>query len=96
MSDDTAPWRRLEPGARVVVRRRLDAAEAAAARAAGRGAVWTDVIGVVLAVDDAGLLLRTDAASARDSTQVQVAGAAIEAVRRIPPRPPRRAARARD
>lgn len=93
MSDDTAPWRRLEPGARVVVRRRLDDAEAAAARAAGRGAVWTDVIGVVLAVDDAGLLLRSDAAAAPESSEVRVVGATIEAVRRIPPRPPRRAAR---
>ncbi|WP_159793997.1 hypothetical protein [Puerhibacterium puerhi] len=93
MSDDTAPWRRLEPGERVVVRRRLDPAEAAAARAAGRGAVWTDVIGVVLAVDDAGLRLRTDAASARASHEVRVPGSAVEAVRRVPPRPPRRAPR---
>jgi hypothetical protein len=93
VSDTTAPWRGLAPGERVVVRRRLDAAEAAAARAAGRGAVWTDVIGVVLAVDDAGLLLRTDAASARAAHEVRVPGTAVEAVRRIPPRPPRRAPR---
>ncbi|PZR55081.1 hypothetical protein DNL40_01430 [Xylanimonas oleitrophica] len=93
MSDDTPAWRHLPAGARVVVRRRLSPDEAREARDAGRGAVWTDVIGVVLETDDAGLRLRTDAASSGRSDEVRVPGPAIEAVKRIPPRPPRRAPR---
>ncbi|GAB2456923.1 DUF6725 family protein [Xylanimonas ulmi] len=87
------PWRDLPAGARVVVRRRLDATEAARARAEGRGAVWTDIIGVVLAVDDEGLSLRTDAPRDPSPREVSVAAGEIEAVKRIGPRPARRAPR---
>jgi hypothetical protein len=87
----SSTWRDLSAGIRVVVRRRLSPAEAAAS-----GHVWTDVIGVVLAVDDAGLRLRRDPArraavgDAAEPDVVVVPGAEIEAVRRLPPRPARR------
>jgi hypothetical protein len=87
VTDDT--WRRLPEGARVVVRRRLDAAEAQDARTAGRGAVWTDVIGIVLAVDEAGIRVRTDAPR-DDPRELTIPGDAIEAAKQIPPRPTRR------
>ncbi|WP_425954745.1 hypothetical protein [Xylanimonas sp. McL0601] len=90
MADGT-PWRDLAAGARVVVRRRLDAAEAAAAQAEGRGSVWTDVIGVVLSVDDAGLTLRTDAPRDPSPREIRVEGPTIEAAKQIPPRTVRRA-----
>lgn len=82
-------WRGWSPGTRVVVRRRLSAAEAAASSRR-----WTDHIGVVVAVDDDGLVLRGDAASSRESPLVRVAAADVEAAKEIPPRPPRRAPRA--
>ena len=87
---ESTPWRELPIGARVVVRRRLDATEAATAQAEGRGSVWTDIIGVVVTVDEAGLTLRTDAPRDPDPREVRVAGATIEAAKQIPPRPVRR------
>jgi hypothetical protein len=69
-------------GARVVVRRRLGPDEAGGKR-------WTDVIGVVLAVGDDGIRLRTDAPR-RPPEEVWVAANDVEAAKRIPPRPPPR------
>ncbi|GAA1712538.1 hypothetical protein GCM10009809_05850 [Isoptericola hypogeus] len=87
-------WRDLPVGARVVVRRRLDPAEAART-----GHVWTDVIGIVLAVDDAGLRLRPDAPRSApapgEAAEVVVPGAAIEAMKRLGPRPAPRSRPAR-
>jgi hypothetical protein len=91
---DGASWRDLPVGARVVVRRRLSAAEADGAATEGRGTVWTDVIAVVLDVDDDGLTLRTDAPRETTPRELRVAGSTIETAKRIPPRPQRRAARA--
>ena len=85
-----ATWRSLPPGARVVVRRRLTPPESERARAQGRGAVWTDLIAVVLAVDDDGLRLRTDAPREKVAREVHVPAALIETAKRIPPRPARR------
>ena len=65
----------------MVVRRRLDADEA---RSTGK--VWTDVIGIVLAVDDAGIQLRTDPPRG-EQREVFVPAADVAAVKRIPPRP---------
>jgi hypothetical protein len=93
--NDVATWRDVPVGARVVVRRRLSAEESAAAAAEGRGSVWTDVIAVVLAADDGGLTLRTDAPRETTARERRVDGAPIETVKQIPPRPERRAARAR-
>ncbi|QAY70323.1 hypothetical protein [Xylanimonas protaetiae] len=90
---DTAVWRDLPVGARVVVRRRLSAAEAAEAAVQGRGTVWTDVIAVVLEVDDDGLTLRTDAPRETTPRTVRVAAGEIETAKRIPPRPQRRTVR---
>jgi hypothetical protein len=89
MSGASQPgWRVWPEGARVVVRRRLSAEEAAAT-----GKVWTDIIGVVIAVDDDGVRLRTDPGSAHASsqapTEVEVRADQIEAAKRIPPRPQR-------
>lgn len=86
-------WHTLPVGARVVVRRRLSAVESEQARAQGRGGVWTDIIAVVLAVDDGGLLLRTDAPRERVAREVLVPAGQIETAKRIPPRPARRASR---
>jgi hypothetical protein len=87
-------WRDLPVGARVVVRRRLDAAEAARS-----GHVWTDVIGIVLAVDDTGLRLRPDparrGAAPVEPAEVVVPGGAIEAAKRLGPRPAPRSRPAR-
>lgn len=91
---DGASWRDLPVGARVVVRRRLTAQESALAAADGRGTVWTDVIAVVVAVDDDGLTLRTDAPRETTPRTLRVDGSAIEAAKQIPPRPQRRSARA--
>ena len=68
-------------GARVVVRRRLAADEAQRT-----GKVWTDVIGVVLAVDDAWIRLRTDAPRG-EPRDVFVPGGDVAAAKRILPRP---------
>lgn len=87
-------WRDLPVGARVVVRRRLVPEEAAAS-----GHVFTDVVGVVVAVDDAGLRLRRDPARGGPAAGVEedVPGPQVEAVRRLPPRPAaRRPRRGRD
>jgi hypothetical protein len=72
-------WRDWPAGARVVVRRRLAPDEAGGQR-------WTDVIGIVLAVDDAGIRLRTDAPR-RPPEDVWVSAEDVEAGKRIPPRP---------
>jgi hypothetical protein len=90
-----APWRAWAPGTRVVVRRRLE-------RAAATGETLTDVIGVVVAVDDHALTLREDAGGApphrghgpRDAepAPVVVPLDAIVAGKVVPPRPPRRPA----
>jgi hypothetical protein len=66
------------------VRRRLSADESEQAG----GALWTDVIGVVLAAGDEGLRLRTDAPRA-DPGEVFVAAADVVAAKPIPPRPRR-------
>ncbi|MEN5075119.1 DUF6725 family protein [Isoptericola cucumis] len=81
-------WRDLPVGARVVVRRRLAPEEA-------DGHVWTDVIGVVLDTGPHGLRLRRDPARGSgvpgEADEVVVPAEAIEAAKRIPPRPaPRR------
>ena len=53
---------------------------------------WTDLIGFVVEVSDAGLRLRTDPVSGRgEPEEVDVAAADIEAAKPIPPRPVRRA-----
>ncbi|WP_407318622.1 DUF6725 family protein [Isoptericola halotolerans] len=89
----SSDWRDWPVGTRAVVRRRLSPAEAAAT-----GRRWTDVIGVVVAVDGAGVTLRRDPAR-RDSpgagTEVRVAADDVAAARPLPPRPERRAPRAR-
>ncbi|WP_125774237.1 DUF6725 family protein [Antribacter gilvus] len=75
-------WRSLPVGARAVVRRRL---------AAGAGHVWTDLIGYVLEVSDAGLLLRTDPRPGRGSPEeVRVRAEEIETAKPVPERPVRR------
>lgn len=52
---------------------------------------WTDVIGFVVDVSDAGLRLRTDPVPGRGHPQeVDVAAADIEAAKPVPPRPVRR------
>lgn len=92
MTDATAApaWRNLPVGARVVVRRRLTPAESAEAVAEGRGGVWTDVIAVVLEVDDDGLRLRTDAPRELTPRELTVPADLIETAKQIPPRPVRR------
>ncbi|ANC30910.1 hypothetical protein [Isoptericola dokdonensis] len=82
-------WRDAAVDSRVVVRCGLDPDEA---RRTGRR--WTDVIGVVVAVEPDGLTLRRDPArrsDPRDGAVVHVAGASVVAVRLLGPRPrPRR------
>ncbi|WP_069388020.1 putative acetyltransferase [Cellulosimicrobium cellulans] len=88
------PW---SPGTRVVVRRRLTDAEAAAS-----GRTLTDVIGVVVSVTSEEVTLREDAGGSvphrghgpRDPEPafVVVPRAAIVAAKAVPPRPPRRPA----
>ncbi|MBO0608435.1 hypothetical protein [Myceligenerans salitolerans] len=85
------PWSRLVPGARVVVRRRLTAAERAAARAERRGAVWTDVLGFVLTASDDGVRVRTDPRPGRgEPEEVWVSAHLVVSVKPVPPRPERR------
>lgn len=104
----SSDWRDWPTGTRVVVRRRLSEAEAAASHKR-----WTDVIGVVVAVDDDGVTLRRDPAragagqgpapddaggpgpddSGADSV-VHVPASDIEAAKVLPPRPERRRGRA--
>ncbi len=90
----SSTWRDLPVGTRAVVRRRLTTDEAAAS-----GHVWTDVVGVVVAVDDDGLRLRRDPARGGPTAGVEedVPGPQVESVRRLPPRPAaRRPRRGRD
>ncbi len=75
-------WRDWPVGARVVVRRRLAADEAA-------GKLWTDIIGIVLAVDHTGIRLRTDAPR-KPPEEIWVAADDVEAAKRIAPRRPQR------
>ncbi|PFG42489.1 hypothetical protein ATJ88_1151 [Isoptericola jiangsuensis] len=81
-------------GDRVVVRADLDPDEA---RRSGRR--WTDVIGVVVAVDADGLTLRRDPARRTDpraDEEVRVPATSVVAVRRLGPRPQRRGRPAAD
>jgi hypothetical protein len=87
------PWRSLPAGSRVVIRRRLSPTEAAEADAAGQGSVWSDVIAVVLDVDDDGLTVRTDAPRETTARELRIDGTTIETAKRIPPRPQRRSSR---
>lgn len=88
-------WRALRPGTRVVVRRRL-APHGPVVSDGGTAHRWTDLIGFVVDVSDAGLRLRTDPAPGRGEPQdVDVAAADIEAAKPVPPRPLRRSGRAR-
>lgn len=83
-------WRDLRPGTRVVVRRRLAPAGPVVSDG-GTAHRWTDLIGHVVEVSDAGLRLRTDPAPGRgEPREVDVAAADIEAAKPIPPRPVRR------
>ena len=76
-------WRGLPAGTRVVVRRRLSAAEAAAS-----GARWADIVGILTAVGPDGVRVRPDRSPGL--AEVSVAAADVEAVKPIPPRRPRR------
>jgi len=83
--DGTPAW---TVGDRVVVRRRLRGAEVG-------DHLWTDVIGVVLALDDAGVTLQPDPARPRPEgapapPTVRVEAADVVAAKRVPPRPVRR------
>lgn len=87
MSSGWQGWRDWSAGDRVVVRRRLPAG-------APTGHLYTDVLGVVLAVDDDGVTLRPDPARARPGTPppepVRVPAHEIALAKRVPPRPGRR------
>ena len=84
-------WRALGPGTRVVVRRRLTPSGPVVSEA-GTAHRWTDLIGHVVDVSDAGLRLRTDPAPGRGEPQeVDVPAADIETAKPVPPRPVRRA-----
>ncbi|WP_282946833.1 hypothetical protein [Cellulomonas endometrii] len=80
MTDDPgtpdAPWRAWRVGQRVVVRRRLPA---------GEPQPYTDVLGDLVAVDDAGVTVRT-----RRSGDVRVPRAEIAIGKLVPPAPERR------
>lgn len=83
-------WRALRPGTRVMVRRRLAPAGPLVSEG-GTAFRWTDLIGFVVEVSDAGLRLRTDPAPGRGEPQeVSVPAAEIETAKPIPPRPVRR------
>ncbi|WP_454051270.1 putative acetyltransferase [Cellulomonas sp. Marseille-Q8402] len=73
---DAQPWRAWRVGQRVVVRRRLPA---------GEPQPYTDVLGDLVAVDDAGVTVRT-----RGAGDVRVPGAEIALGKVVPPAPPRR------
>ena len=86
----TGGWRALRPGTRVVVRRRLTPAGPVVSDG-GTAHRWTDLIGFVVEVSDAGLRLRTDPVPGRgEPEEVSVAAADIETAKPIPPRPARR------
>lgn len=74
--DPAAPWRAWRPGQRVVVRRRLPP---------GEPQPYTDVLGDLLAVDDAGVTVRT-----RRQGDVRVPAQDIALGKLVPPAPPRR------
>ena len=76
----TPSWRSWSPGIRVVVRRALDDVPPDAPPPH-----YTDVVGDVLAVDDAGVLLRT-----RRRGDVHVPAEAIRLTKVVPPARPRR------
>jgi hypothetical protein len=83
-------WRDLRPGTRVVVRRRLPPAGPVVSDG-GTAHRWTDLIGYVVEVSDAGLRLRTDPVPGRsEPKEIDVAAHDIEAAKPIPPRPVRR------
>ena len=83
-------WRGLRPGTRVVVRRRLAPAGPVVSDG-GTAHRWTDLIGHVVEVSDAGLRLRTDPAPGRgEPEEVTVPASDIEAAKPVPPRPARR------
>lgn len=83
-------WHTFVPGTRVVVRRRL-APDGPVVSTGGTAHRWTDLIGFVVDVSQAGLRLRTDPVPGRGEPQeVFVAAADIEAAKPIPPRPVRR------
>ncbi|MGC5167292.1 DUF6725 family protein [Luteimicrobium sp. DT211] len=89
MTFEMRSWRDWSAGDRVVVRRRLAGEEASGHR-------WTDVIGVVLAVDDSGLTLRPDTPrDGQDAAPVRVAADDVVSAKRVPPRPARRVSAAR-
>ncbi|MCL1898998.1 MAG: hypothetical protein FWG11_00495 [Promicromonosporaceae bacterium] len=79
MSD--AAWRGFAPGQRVVVRRRLVDD--------GAGKLFSDVLALVISVDDDGLRLLTDAPRQVAATEVYVPASQIETAKPIPPRPVR-------
>ncbi len=86
----TGGWRALRPGTRVVVRRRL-APTGPVVSDGGSAHRWTDLIGFVVEVSDAGLRLRTDPVPGRgEPEEVTVAAADIAAAKPVPPRPVRR------
>lgn len=76
-----ATWRSWSPGVRVVVRRRRDDLPAAGEPP------YTDVIGEVLAVDDAGVLVRSRRGD------IRIPEADIVLAKTVPPAPARRPAR---
>ncbi len=90
---ELTPWTDLTPGTRVVVRRRLSAAQAVES-----GKKVTDLIGVVTKVNDTVVVLRPDAGGRAPSgadttdedTEQTIAIADIVKAKRIPPRPERR------
>ncbi|PJI94617.1 hypothetical protein [Luteimicrobium subarcticum] len=89
-------WRAWTVGDRVVVRRRLAHADGSGSDAAGDAEhLYTDVLGVVTAVDDAGVTVRPDpprAATGRDhrADPVRIDAGDIALGKRVPPRPVRR------
>jgi ribosomal protein S18 acetylase RimI-like enzyme len=78
-------WRDLTPGSRVVVRRRLRDDERDTSAGDG-GPHLTDVVGELLAVDDASVTVRTT------TEDVVVARADVVTAKVVPPRPVRRGA----
>lgn len=85
-------WQQWPVGARVVIRRRLTAAEALATADSAEGAkTVTDIIGIVLSIrPEDSITLATDAGGSRESVEVTVPVDQVVAAKRIPPRPPRR------
>ncbi len=82
----SATWRTWAPGTRVVVRRRRDdlPADAPLGTVHGGEPPFTDVLGEVVAVDDAGLTVRTRRGD------VHVPAADVVRAKQVPPAPPPR------